>query len=308
MGQKKSEFDKVFSAWDILVIAFGAMIGWGWVVSSGTWIDAGGVVGAALAFAIGGVMIFFVGLTYAELTAAMPQCGGEHVFSYKAMGATGSFICTWAIVLGYVGVTCFEACAFPTIITYLWPGFLKGYLYTVAGFDIYASWLASWRLSWHSFIMMYQYPGCEDSSSTLQTVLTLHNRWRRNPSDRSISELTVDVGQSDRHRLFSRVKQREQWQNNVLKVAVITPFFFIGFDVIPQAAEEINVPLKKIGKMMILSVVLAVVFYSFVILSVGYVLNPIGNSTFPEYDQALLPRMPWRKLLEHPCHGESYRL
>ena len=37
MGQKKSEFDKVFSAWDILVIAFGAMIGWGWVVSSGTW-------------------------------------------------------------------------------------------------------------------------------------------------------------------------------------------------------------------------------------------------------------------------------
>ena len=61
---------------------------------------------------------------------------------------------------------------------------------------------------------------------------------------------------------------------NVLEVAVITPFFFIGFDVIPQAAEEINVPLKKIGKMMILSVVLAVVFYSFVILAVGYVLNP----------------------------------
>ena len=46
-------------------------------------------------------MIFFVGLTYAELTAAMPQCGGEHVFSHRAMGPVGSFICTWAIVLGY---------------------------------------------------------------------------------------------------------------------------------------------------------------------------------------------------------------
>ena len=32
MEKKKSEFDKVFSMWDILVIAFGAMIGWGWVV------------------------------------------------------------------------------------------------------------------------------------------------------------------------------------------------------------------------------------------------------------------------------------
>ena len=35
MTQKKSEFNKVLNAWDILVIAFGAMIGWGWVVSTG---------------------------------------------------------------------------------------------------------------------------------------------------------------------------------------------------------------------------------------------------------------------------------
>ena len=38
MNKKESEFNKVFSAWDILVIAFGAMIGWGWVVSTGNWI------------------------------------------------------------------------------------------------------------------------------------------------------------------------------------------------------------------------------------------------------------------------------
>ena len=191
MEKKQSEFNKVFSAWDILVIAFGAMIGWGWVVSSGGWIQKGGVLGAALGFVVGGVMIFFVGLTYAELTAAMPQCGGEHVWSHRAMGPTGSFVCTWAIVLGYVGVACFEACAFPTIISYLWPGFLKGYLYTVA----------------------------------------------------------------------------------ILSVAVISPFYLIGFDVIPQAAEEINVPPKKIGGMLILSVVLAVLFYAFVIIAVGLVMN-----------------------------------
>lgn len=38
MEQKTSSFDRVLGAWDILVIAFGAMIGWGWVVSTGTWI------------------------------------------------------------------------------------------------------------------------------------------------------------------------------------------------------------------------------------------------------------------------------
>ena len=44
---------------------------------------------------------------------------------------------------------------------------------------------------------------------------------------------------------------------SVFKVACMTPFLFIGFDVIPQAAEEINVPYKKIGKIMLLSIFLS---------------------------------------------------
>ncbi len=259
----------VLGAWDILVIAFGAMIGWGWVVSSGNWIESGGVLGAAIAFAIGGIMIFFVGLTYAELTAAMPQCGGEHVFSYRAMGSTGSFICTWAIILGYVSVACFEACAFPTIITYLWPGFLKGYLYTAAGFDVYASWLIV-AIVIAFLIMIININGAK-TAAVLQTVLTCII----GGAGIILIVASVVTGSVDnlQGQMFVGNGTGEAMKS-IIKVAVITPFFFIGFDVIPQAAEEINVPLKKIGKMMILSVVLAVVFYSLVILAVGYILNP----------------------------------
>lgn len=269
MAQKKSDFDKVFSAWDILVIAFGAMIGWGWVVSSGGWIETGGVVGAALGFALGGVMIFFVGLAYAELTAAMPQCGGEHVFSHRAMGPNGSFICTWGIILGYVGVACFEACAFPTILTYLWPGFLKGYLYTVAGFDIYASWLTV-AIILAFLIMVINILGAK-TAAILQTILTIII------GGAGILLIVASVFNGSVDNLNGQMFVGTtgcSMLKNVLAVAVITPFYFIGFDVIPQAAEEINVPLKKIGKMLILSVVMAVVFYALVILAVGYVLNP----------------------------------
>lgn len=59
----------------------------------------------------------------------------------------------------------------------------------------------------------------------------------------------------------------------IIGVAALSPFYFIGFDVIPQAAEEINVPAKKIGKILILSVVLAVIFYALVIVAVGLVMN-----------------------------------
>ena len=240
MAQKKSEFDKVFSAWDILVIAFGAMIGWGWVVSSGGWIEAGGAVGAAIGFAIGGVMIFFVGLTYAELTAAMPQCGGEHVFSHRAMGVNGSFICTWGIILGYVGVACFEACAFPTILTYLWPGFLKGYLYTVAGFDIYASWLAV-AVVLAFVIMLINILGAK-TAAVLQTVLTVII------GGAGILLIVASVINGSVDNLSGQMfvgSTGGSMVKNILAVAVVTPFYFIGFDVIPQAAEEINVPPKK---------------------------------------------------------------
>ena len=264
MTQKKSEFNKVLNAWDILVIAFGAMIGWGWVVLTGGWIEKGGVIGAALGFAIGGIMIFFVGLTYAELTAAMPQCGGEHVFSYRAMGATGSFICTWMIVLGYVSVACFEACAFPTIITYLWPGFLKGYMYTVAGFDIYASWLIT-AIVIAFLIMMINIIGAK-TAAILQTVLTCII------GGAGILLIVASVINGTVDNLDGQIFAGTTTGVNIkaiIGVAAMSPFYFIGFDVIPQAAEEINVPPKKIGNILILSVVLAVIFYAF-----GFVMNP----------------------------------
>lgn len=268
MEKKKSEFDKVFSAWDILVIAFGAMIGWGWVVSSGEWISDGGVIGAALGFALGGIMVFFVGLTYAELTAAMPQCGGEHVFSYKAMGPMGSYVCTWAIILGYVSVVCFEACALPTIVTYIYPGFLKGYMYTIAGFDVYASWVIVAVLV-AAAITYINVRGAK-TAAILQTVLTIII------GSVGILLIAASVVKGDISNIQGQLfigNGAGEGLKNVLKVALMTPFFFIGFDVIPQAAEEINVPLKKIGRILVLSILLAVGFYALIILAVGYLMN-----------------------------------
>ena len=198
----------------------------------------------------------------------MPQCGGEHVFSHRAMGATGSFICTWAIVLGYVSVACFEACAFPTIITYLWPGFLKGYLYTVAGFDVYASWLAV-AIIVAFIIMMINIMGAK-TAAILQTVLTCII------GGAGILLIVASVINGTVDNLDGQMFVGNTAGLNIkaiLGVAAMSPFYFIGFDVIPQAAEEINVPPKKIGKMLILSVILAVVFYALVIIAVGLVLD-----------------------------------
>ena len=263
----KNKFNKVMSATDILVVAFGAMIGWGWVVSSGRWIQNAGTIGTVIAFIIGGIMIYFVGMTYAELTPAMPKAGGEHVFSYKAFGPTGSFICTWALILSYIGVVCFEAVSLPTIVQYIFPSFAQGYMYTVAGSDVYFTGVLI-ASAFTIFILVINILGIK-TASIFQTILTvaiaavgiiLVVMSAINGSPENL-EGQVIVGEG-----FGSVK-------NILSVAVVAPFFLFGFDVIPQVAEEINIPLKKIARVLLLSIICAVTFYGLVVFAVGYALN-----------------------------------
>lgn len=261
---------KKLNTGDVIVVAFGAMIGWGWVVSSGGWIQQSGVIGTILAFLLGGIMIYFVGLVYAELTTALPENGGAKVFSQHAFGTIGSFICTWSIILSYIGVVCFEACSFPTIIQYIFPGFLKGYLYTIAGFDIYATWLVVAIIS--CVLITYINIKGVKTAAILQKILTIII------AAVGMVLIIASIINGDSSNLDGQLfmgSEIDKILGNVLSIAMVAPFFLFGFDVIPQAAEEINIPLKKLGKLIVLSIALAVAFYGIVVFAVGYGMNQI---------------------------------
>jgi len=100
--QQDNKLKRVLSGFDTVMLGFGAMIGWGWVILAGGWLGDAGYLGAAVAFVIGAIAIIVVGINYAELASAMPFAGGEHVYTERAFGPGISFICTWAILFGYV--------------------------------------------------------------------------------------------------------------------------------------------------------------------------------------------------------------
>ena len=52
----------------------------------------------------------------------------------------------------------------------------------------------------------------------------------------------------------------------MVAVILAVPAMFVGFDVIPQAAEEMNIPLGEIGKVMIIAIVMAATWYIIMIL------------------------------------------
>ncbi len=126
-------FARVLKTRHVLTLAFGAMIGWSWVLMTGYWVGNAGSVGTLLAFAAGGLVIGFIALTYAELASAMPRAGGEHVYTHAALGPGWSFVCTWALLMAYVTVCVFESVALPTAVEYLIPAIRMGELWQVAG-------------------------------------------------------------------------------------------------------------------------------------------------------------------------------
>ncbi len=260
----KDNFTRILNKRDVLSLSFGAMIGWGWVVLSQTWILKAGSIGAILAFLTGGLIVTLVGLTYAELTSAMPKVGGEHVFSYRGLGVGASFVCTWAIILGYVSVSAFEAVALPTVISILAPNLNAGFLWTIAGWDVYASW-ALIGVGGSLLVCAINYFGAKPAAF-LQWVLILFIL---------AAGLLLMLGG-----IFSPAANIENMKplfsnswGGYFAVLVMTPFMFVGFDVIPQAAEEINLPFKQIGKVLIFSVVLSVFWYVLIIFGVSKALS-----------------------------------
>ncbi|MES1933683.1 amino acid permease-associated protein [Salinisphaera shabanensis T35B1] len=268
MSGETPRFVRVLARKDVLALAFGAMIGWGWIVMTGTWITSAGSLGAVSAFLIGGVAIVLVGLTYAELAAAMPQAGGEHVYSYRGLGHLASFVCTWAIVLGYMTVVSFEAVALPTVVENILPGYSVGHLWTIAGWDVEATWVAVGVAG--SLLMMWvNYIGIR-TAALVQKLVTL---------------MIVAVGllflsgalfTGEGANLTPLFTGETSVAGGIMSVLVMVPFMFVGFDVIPQAAEEIDLPHRDIGRLLVFSVLLAVFWYAAIIFATGYVLSPNG--------------------------------
>ncbi|QKY68320.1 APC family permease [Lentibacillus sp. CBA3610] len=254
---------KILGNKDVIALAFGAMIGWGWVVTAGLWVTEAGSLGAILAFLIGGLLVVLVGLTYAELASALPLAGGELVYSFKAMGRTVSFIATWAVILGYVSVIAFEAVALPTVFEYLIPNYSQGYLYTLAGWDVTMTW-AGIGIIGSIIVAWVNYRGIKLTSSitVILTGLIL-----------AAGVLLITGGTAS-----GSVETMEPFfaagSAGIMSVIIMTPFMFVGFDVIPQAAEEINVPQKRIGQLLIVSVLLAVLWYVAIIFGVSRMLSP----------------------------------
>lgn len=169
----------------------------------------------------------------------------------------------------------FEAVALPTILEFLFPNFSKGYMYTIAGYDVNFTWVLVGVVG-SILVTITNYLGIKVAAN-LQTVLV-------------IILASVGIALASKSALSGDVSNLQPALTNgfggILKILVLTPFFFVGFDVIPQAAGEINIPFKKVGRVMLASIFFAVAWNILIIWAVSYAMTStqIANSNLTTAD------------------------
>ncbi|TDJ40437.1 MAG: amino acid permease [Gammaproteobacteria bacterium] len=253
-----SPFDRVLKSRDVLTLAFGAMIGWSWVLMTGYWVSTAGTLGTAAAFLVGGVAIALIGLTYAELASAMPKAGGEHVYTLRALGPTASFICTWALLMAYVAVCLFESVALPTALEFLVPAIRFHELWKVQEASVDLGFVLVGVGG--AIVMTWINLRGIRTAARVQSIVTLAILI----SGVLLISGAISFGSAD-----NMVPLMTNGSTGLLAVLIMVPAMLVGFDVIPQSAEEIDLPPRRIGVLLVVSVLLAVAWYVAISLSVA---------------------------------------
>ena len=263
-----TRFAKVLKTPEVIALAFGAMIGWSWVLLTGVWLTAAGTVGTLIAFAVGGLAVTLIGLTYSELASAMPKAGGEHIYTERALGSRWSFVCTWALLFSYVNVCMFEAVALPSAVEYLYPDIRLGTLWNVLGSDVDLGFILI-GIAATALVTWVNYLGIR-TAAMLQAVVTIVI------IGTGILLVTGAIA-------FGDINNAQPWiatpESGILIVLIMVPSMLVGFDVIPQSAEEIDLPPNKIGRLLVFSVACAVAWYILIAMAVGFGLTTQALST-----------------------------
>ena len=170
LSTARPELKRAISGFGFFALAFGSMIGVGWITALGGWFEQAGPIGAIVAFTAGGTLMLIIGLCYAEVTPMLPVTGGEVAYAYKAYGTSKAFVIGWFLAFGYLSVSAFEAISVGLVLSFLFPQIDVLPLYEIAGSTVYASHLLL-AFVFTGFITAINYFGV-GIASRVQIVLT----------------------------------------------------------------------------------------------------------------------------------------
>ena len=265
----------------VWAIAFGCIIGWGSFINPGKkFLPNSGVAGTAIAMVLGGLVMVIIAFSYAYMIPKYPKAGGEFTFTKNCFGKRLAYLCGWFLVAAYLTNVPMNSTAIGLIVDGIdGPAdILKfGFHYSVAGFDI---WLGEILLAGGILLLFgwFNIIGVQ-KAGVIQTVLAVTlatcaftlfvaglvsskaNGINMEPIWGFDKAAAMEAGATTANIGEFAHKGTRGILSAILATFAIAPWAYVGFDTIPQAAEEYNFSYKKVMKIMVIALIFGCFVY-----------------------------------------------
>ena len=285
MNTQTKTLKRELSLLNVWALALGCIIGSGaFILPGSTFLPGGGPAGTAIAISAAAIIMIIIAFNYDFMIQHYPAAGGEFTYAKEAFGRKNAFVCSWFLVFSYLVIVPQNAAALAFISrSLIGQVFQTGFHYRIAGYDIYAGEvvLAVFALVFFGLLTIR---GVK-ITGIIQTCLVF-------ALIGGVAVLFIAAVMSPRASLgnlspaFSPETSRG---GGVLRILAVTPWAFVGFDTIPQSAEEFKFSRTKTKYLMCFSILFGAAIY-IIINTITASVIPAGYASWAEYI-ADIPKM-----------------
>ena len=266
---------------NVWAIAFGCIIGWGSFINPGKkFLATSGVAGTAIAMVLGALVMVIIAFSYAYMVPKYPKAGGEFTFAKMCFGKNMAFLCGWFLVAAYLSNVPMNSTAIGLIVDGIdgTKDILKfGFHYSIAGFDV---WMGEMIFAMLILVIfgVLNIRGVK-KAGIVQTVLAallvvsvitlaLFGAFSGKAKGVNLAPVwgfdkaaAMEAGATTANIGQYAHKSTASILSAVLATFAIAPWAFVGFDTIPQAAEEFSFSYKKVIGIMVVAIVFGCFVY-----------------------------------------------
>ncbi len=234
--------------WQVIAMAAGGMIA-AWMVEMVYWFELSGS-GSFVALLVAGILIIPLALCYSELSGMLPLAGGENIWVSNAFNWDIGFFFNWLLYLMYILAMPTVAYGIATMTSYFSPmPFEKVRILALAILIVWFL-ISNIRIKHLGIIQSVMFTAMVIVSLVVVVAFVTSGKW-------SFSNITP---------LFPK------GFGGFYAATGILVFKFIGFDMVPQLAEESNIPRNKHWKAYLGAMALTFIVYGAAIMgNVGVV-------------------------------------
>ncbi len=269
-ANKTAKLQPYLSPLAVWALSVGSAIGWGsLVVTSSSYLSQAGPWGSIIGLLIGFAMMLMVSGHYHYLANRYPGTGGLYNYVKYIFGYDRAFLIAWFMFLIYISIFWANATSIPLFARYFLQGvFKQGYLFTVFGYEVYlGEALVTLAVMWLVGLLCMK-----SKKATARIMVVMVLLFTAGIIVCFIAAMAGHAG-SGMSMSPAFLPDRDVLRQ-VLRIAFISPWAFIGFETVSHSAAEYRFRHSNTFRVLVISVAVITALYIFLIL--------LSVSAYPE--------------------------